>query len=514
MRALLIYPILPPHILSFKKTMTRLDKKSSYPPVGLMTVAALLPSTWEIKLVDANIREVTDDDWLWAEIVLISAMIPQKQDFHQHIKQAKRHHKTVVIGGPYPTALPEEAASSGADYLVLNEGEITIPLFLQGLENGDLQGIYQSSQKPDVTKTPLPRYDLIDFKDYSSLSIQYSRGCPFLCEFCDIITLYGRKPRVKTPEQMMAEFDLIYNLGWRGVVSVIDDNFIGNKRQVKSFLLLLKQWMLDKQYPFALITEASLDLALEQELMDLMIECNFKGLFVGIETPDEESLLLTKKSQNTHIPITESIDTLYKTGFTLIAGMIIGFDGEKQGAGERIRQFLEITHIPIANFGILQALPTTALWDRLEQEQRLLSDTGDGMATKPMNFKPSRPAEQIISEYIDANWQLYEPEAYLKRLYTHCLAVTIVQNGAWKELSPAEKKRRLAPLNKRSLYFLLSIFGRYGFISEARLDFWGYLFKLAFQKPVAVLPFLINCAFLEDLEAYRQFIRQQMQSFT
>jgi len=494
--------------------MARLDKKSSYPPVGLMTVAALLPSSWDIKLVDVNIRAVSDEEWQWAEMVMISAMIPQKNDFHHHIEQAKLHNKLVVVGGPYPTALPEEAASSGADYLVLNEGELTIPLFLQGLENGDLQGVYQTTQKPDITQTPLPRYDLINFDDYAALSIQYSRGCPFLCEFCDIITLYGRKPRVKTPEQMLAEFDLLYNLGWRGVVSVIDDNFIGNKRQVKSFLLLLKSWMLEKQYPFALVTEASLDLAQETELMQLMVECNFKGLFLGIETPDEESLILTKKSQNTHVPITQAIDTIYQAGFTIIAGMVIGFDGEKQGAGERIRQFLEVTHIPMANFGILQALPTTALWDRLEQEQRLLSDTGDFFSTQPMNFKPSRPAEQIISEYIEANWQLYEPKAYLKRLYQHCLSVTIVQNGAWKALSPAEKKRRLEPLNKRSLYFLLSIFGRYGIISAARLDFWGYLFKLAFKKPVAVLPFLVNCAFLEDLEAYRQFIRQQMQPFT
>ncbi|NOQ34352.1 MAG: DUF4070 domain-containing protein [Methylococcaceae bacterium] len=510
MRALLIYPILPTHILYFKNTMARLGKKSSYPPVGLMTVAAMLPKSWELKLVDRNVHDITEDEWSWAELVMISAMIPQKEDLHAQVREAKNRGKPVVIGGAYSSSLPEESGSSGADYLVLNEGEITIPMFLKALEAGETKGIYRTGEKPDVSQSPIPRFDLIDFNQYASLSIQYSRGCPFLCEFCDIITLYGRKPRVKTPEQMLKEFDYIYNLGWRGVVGIIDDNFIGNKRHVKSFLIALKAWMIEKNYPFVFITEASLDLAAEKELMALMVECNFKGVFLGIETPDEDSLVVAKKSQNMRSPLIEAIELIYQAGLTITAGMVIGFDGERNGAGERIVEFLEATAIPSANFGILQALPTTALWTRLEKEQRLLSETGDGVSTKPMNFIPSRPAEDIIEEYIDANWQLYEPKKYIERIFRHCMRVNIINQGSIKNLSWQEFIFRVNKLDRRIFSFIFHVFWEHGFVLETRADFWKYLFKLAIKKPKAMMPFLFNCAIFEDLDEHRRIIREKM----
>ena len=514
MRTLLIYPVLPPHILYFKKSMARLGKKSSYPPIGLLTVAAMLPESWELKLIDCNIRNITEDEWAWAELVMISAMIPQKESLHLQVKEAKRRNKAVAIGGPYPTSLPEEAGHSGADYLVLNEGEITVPMFLKGLENGELQGVYQSPAKPDVTKTPIPRYDLINLNNYAFLSIQYSRGCPFLCEFCDIITLYGRKPRVKTPEQMLQEFDFIYKLGWRGVVSIIDDNFIGNKRHVKSFLIVLKAWMIEKNYPFIFVTEASLDLAGEKELLTLMIECNFKGVFLGIETPDEDSLLLTKKSQNMRLPMTEAIERIYQAGLTITAGMVIGFDDEKKGAGQRIVSFLQEATIPTANFGILQALPTTALWTRLEKEQRLLSDTGDGVSIKPMNFIPTRPASEIIQEYIDANWQLYDPKIYLERIYQHYMRVNIINNGSIRKLGWQELIFRIKKLDRYVFSFIIHIFWEHGFILETRADFWKYLFKFLINNPRAIIPFLFNCAIFDDLDEHRHNILEKMQRFT
>lgn len=514
-RVLLIYPVLPSHILQFKDSMRRMGKKSSYPPMGLITIAAMFPQNWQVRLVDCNLTDnVTELDWDWADLVMISAMLPQQQDFHAKIKMAKSRGKPVAIGGPYPTAMPEEAGSSGADYLVLNEGEITVPMFLQDLQAGATSGVYKSDDKPDMTLSPLPRFDLLDLNAYAALSIQFSRGCPFVCEFCDIITLYGRKARVKTTKQMIAEFDSLYQLGWRGVVSVIDDNFIANRRHAKELLDVLLVWMKDKNYPFMLITEASLDLAREHELLKLMVACNFKGVFLGIETPDKDSLVLIKKKQNIRSPIAESVANINEAGLSVVAGMIIGFDGEKKQAGQRIVDFMSEAAIPVTNFGILQALPTTALWDRLEKQGRLLSKTGDGMSTKPMNFSPTRPACDIIQEYIDANWQLYDHKNYLGRAFDHCIRVKIVMNGSLKGLGWKEFKFRLSKFDRHILGFFIYLLWQHGLVLKTRGTFWRYLFKLVIKKPLAVLPFLLNCAFYDDLNDHRQTIRTRLQPYT
>ena len=480
MHVLLIYPVLPAHILQSRGSITRLGKKSSYPPMGLLTIAAMFPNDWQVKLVDCNVvSKVSESEWDWADLVMVSAMLPQAQDFQAKIKMAKARGIPVAIGGPYPTALPEEAGSSGADYLVLNEGEITVPMFLQDLQAGAASGTYITEDKPDITHTPLPRYELLDLNAYAALSVQFSRGCPFVCEFCDIITLYGRKARVKTSAQMITELDNLYQLGWRGVVSIIDDNFIANHRHAKVFLQDLEVWMKQKHYPFVFITEASVDLTRESDLLALMVACNFKGVFLGIETPDEDSLVLTKKKQNIHKPIIQSIDTINQAGLSVIAGIIIGFDGEKKGAGQRIVDFMNETAIPISNFGILQALPTTALWDRLERQKRLLSKTGDGMSTKPMNFTPTRPASDIIDEYIDANWQLYDHKSYLNSVYEHCMRVTIINHGSLKEMGWKELIFRLKKLDWRIFSFMVNIFCQHGLVLKTRGDFWDHLFKLA-----------------------------------
>jgi radical SAM superfamily enzyme YgiQ (UPF0313 family) len=511
----MIYPILPSHILQFRSSMKRMGKKSSYPPMGLLTIAAMLPEDWQVKLIDCNVADkVSESDWDWADLAMVSAMLPQQQDFHAQIKIAKAHGLPVAVGGPYPTALPEEAASSGANYLILNEGEITVPMFLLDFQEGATSGTYVTKDKPDITQSPIPRFELLDLSAYATLSIQFSRGCPFLCEFCDIITLYGRKPRVKTTPQMITELDCIYQLGWRGVVSVIDDNFIANRRHAKVFLKALEGWMEQKNYPFVFITEASVDLAREQELLALMVACNFKGVFLGIETPDEKSLVLIKKKQNLFMPITESLATINRAGLSVIAGMMIGIDGEKKNAGQRIVDFMNEMAIPITNFGILQALPTTALWDRLENEKRLLSKTGDGMSTKPMNFIPTRPASEIIQEYIDANWQLYEHKSYLGRVFEHCMQVTIITNGSLKKLGWKELIFRLKKINWHIFGFLIYLFWKNGVVLKTRRYFWRYLFKLARKKPIAVLPYLLNCAFYDDLNEHRQLVRKNLQHDT
>lgn len=340
MRTLLIYPRFPQSFWSFERALALVNRKALLPPLGLVTVAALLPQEWEFRLVDRNVRDVTEAEWEWADLVILSAMIVQKEDFAEQIRAAKQRGKRVAVGGPYATSLPHEAAEFGADFLILGEGEITLPMFVEAIQRGDTSGTFTTDEKPDVTSTPVPRFDLLEMDAYDNMSVQFSRGCPFQCEFCDIIVLYGRKPRTKTPAQFIAELERLYELGWRRSVFLVDDNFIGNKRNVKLLLRELKTWMAERSYPFFLNTEASVDLAQDEELMEMMVDCNFNAVFLGIETPDTDSLAVTKKFQNTRNPLVESVQNIMRHGLRVTAGFIIGFDGEKAGAGDRVVRFV------------------------------------------------------------------------------------------------------------------------------------------------------------------------------
>ncbi len=502
MKALLIYPIFPPTFWSFEKILQLLNRKVLLPPLGLITVAAILPQEWEFKLVDRNIRPATEEEWEWADLVIISGMIVQKQDLLHQIREAKRRGKLVAVGGPYATSTPSEPKAAGADFLVLDEGEITLPMFVEALELGETKGTFRASEKPDVTTTPIPRYDLLELDAYDLMSVQFSRGCPFQCEFCDIIVLYGRKPRTKTPTQLLKELDYLYELGWRRGVFMVDDNFIGNKRNVKLLLKELKVWQQEHQYPFRFITEASVDLAADPELMDLMVDCYFWAVFLGIETPDEESLQLTKKFQNTRSQLNDAVEKIIRAGLRPMAGFIIGFDGEKKGAGERIVRFAEQTAIPITFFTMLQALPDTALWHRLEGEGRLKSTQKHANInqTTLINFVPTRPVEEIAQEYIEAFWQLYEPHSYLDRVYRCFLKL-----GAPKA-KPASKLPSWTDL--RALAILV---WRQGIKRSTRWKFWHHLFSIIKQNPAVWKHYLTICAHNEHFMEYRQIVRDQIQ---
>jgi radical SAM superfamily enzyme YgiQ (UPF0313 family) len=503
MRVLLLYPIFPQSFWSFEKTLELLGRKALLPPLGLITVAALLPQDWEFKLVDRNVRAVTEAEWEWADLVILSAMIVQKQDFLDQIQEAKRRGKRVAVGGPYATALPDEAKSAGADYLILDEGELTLPLFVDAINRGESRGVFRADGvKPDVTQTPIPRYDLLEFDMYDNMSVQFSRGCPFQCEFCDIIVLYGRKPRTKSPDQLLAELDRLRELGWTGGVFMVDDNFIGNKRNVKLLLKELKVWQAEHGYPFGFITEASVDLADDQELMDLMLDCNFNTVFLGIETPDEESLSLTKKFQNTRSPLADSVERIVKSGLRVMAGFIIGFDGEKAGAGDRIVRFVEQTTIPVSIYSMLQALPDTALWHRLEKEGRLRAKNADINQTTLMNFIPTRPIEEITREYIDAFWRLYDPEAYLDRSYRHIMMMGI----------PKVRSKVRRPLKWKHIQALLTLVWRQGVKRNTRVKFWHHLIDVIRHKPLLWRRYLITCAYGEHFLEYRQLVRDQIES--
>ncbi|MUL35210.1 B12-binding domain-containing radical SAM protein [Gloeocapsopsis dulcis] len=502
MRVLLVYPRFPKTFWSYEKILELVNRKVLLPPLGLVTVAAILPQEWEFKLVDRNIRAVTEAEWQWADVVILSAMIVQKDDLLDQIREAKRREKRVAVGGPYPTSVPQEAEKAGADYLILDEGEITLPMFIEAIAQGKTGGTFRSNDvKPDVTTTPIPRYDLLEFDAYDSMSIQFSRGCPFQCEFCDIIVLYGRKPRTKSPAQLLAELEYLYSLGWRRGVFMVDDNFIGNKRNVKLLLQELKIWQAEHQCPFRFNTEASVDLAQDQELMDLMVECNFDAVFLGIETPDEDSLQLTKKFQNTRSSLIESVQSITRAGLRPIAGFIIGFDGEKDGAGDRIVRFAEQTAIPTTTFAMLQALPNTALWHRLDKEGRLRGKDGNINQTTLMNFIPTRSLEQITREYIESFWELYDPVKYLDRTYRCFLML-----GAPKCKAPAKMPSWV------DVRALLIVCWRQGIKRNTRWKFWHHLFSIIKNNPEVWDHYLAVCAHNEHFLEYRQIVRDELEA--
>ncbi|BAU12002.1 radical SAM domain protein [Leptolyngbya sp. NIES-3755] len=500
MRVLLLYPVFPQSFWSFEKALELVGRKAMLPPLGLITVAAILPQEWEFKLVDRNLRNVTEAEWEWADLVLMSAMIVQKQDLLAQIQEAKRRGKRVAIGGPYATSLPNEVAE--ADYLILDEGEITLPKFIEAIERGDTNGTYRSDgNRPDVTITPIPRFDLLDFDAYDNMSVQFSRGCPFQCEFCDIIVLYGRKPRTKSPEQLLAELDRLYELGWRRTIFMVDDNFIGNKRNVKLLLRAMKDWMEEHNYPFHLSTEASVDLAQDDELMELMVESNFNAVFLGIETPDEASLSLTNKHQNTRNSLSDAVDAIARKGLRVMAGFIIGFDNETSGAGDRIVRFVEQTTIPIAIFSMLQALPDTALWHRLKREGRLVENNANLNQSTLMNFVPTRPLEEVTREYIDGFWRLYDPVNYLDRTYRHFL-----------KLGAPRHSKKLRKLTWKVIQAFLIVCWRQGVVRETRWKFWHHLYNILKQNPKVAEHYLAVCALNEHFLDYREEVRTKIEA--
>ena len=511
MKTLLLYPLFPKSFWSFEKTLELVGRKAMLPPLGLITVAAIFPQEWEMKLVDRNVRDITEDEWQWAELVVLSGMIVQKEDLLNQVKEAKKRGKKVAVGGPYATALYQEIEEIGVDYLILDEGEITIPMFIEALAKGEETGMFRSGgEKPDVTTTPIPRFDLLDFDAYAEMAVQFSRGCPFQCEFCDIIVLYGRKPRTKTPQQMIAELERLYELGWRRSIFMVDDNFIGNKRNVKLLLKELDPWMEEKGYPFSFSTEASVDLAKDQELMDSMVLCNFSVVFLGIETPDTSSLTTTHKYQNTRDPLSESVNKIIKSGLRVIAGFIIGFDGEKSGAGDRIVDFVEKTTIPVALFSMLQALPDTALSHRLKKEGRLRSESANINQTTLMNFVPTRPLEEIATEFVNGFWKLYDPQKFLDRTYRHYRILgESLSNNKPKEKQEKKENKSFEWMIIRALVIIL---WRQGILRKTRWKFWGYLFDIYRYNRTGFNSYLGVCAQFEHFLEYRQIVKDNIET--
>jgi radical SAM superfamily enzyme YgiQ (UPF0313 family) len=417
-KILLVYPRYPDTFWSFKHALKFISKKAAYPPLGLLTVAAMLPNEWEKKLVDMNTISLSDRDIKWADCVFVSAMAVQKDSVRSVIKRCNRLGAKVVAGGPLFTKGYQQF--DGVDHFVLNEAEITLPPFLQDLKNGCAKHIYTSDEWPDIKTTPIPSWELVDMRIYASMSTQYSRGCPFDCEFCDIIVLNGHTPRTKDKDQLLRELDALYTQGWRSSVFIVDDNFIGNKRKLKVEILpAIIQWMKEKDYPFPLSTEASINLADDEELMQLMVEANFDMVFVGIETTHEESLAECGKSQNKNRDLVASVKTLQNHGLQVQGGFIIGFDNDPPSIFENQINFIQRSGIVTAMVGLLNAPSGTKLYRRLKGENRLLSDDFSGDNTDcSINFVPRMNRETLMNGYRRIIGTIYAPKQYHERLKT------------------------------------------------------------------------------------------------
>lgn len=529
MRALLLHPEFPETFWSFGPVLDLVGKKALNPPLGLVTVAAMLPDDWQLKLVDCAIRAPTQAEWDVADIILLTGMIVQRPSMMALIAEARSRGKPIVVGGPFATSVPQDFEAAGADYLVLDEAELTLPPFLDHLRDHGVQlraegqptiRFGANGQKPDLTSTPVPRFDLLQMDSYDAMAVQYSRGCPFLCEFCDIITLYGRKPRTKTNLQIRAELDTLVALGWRGGVFFVDDNFIGNKPNVKKLMPDLQAWQHDHGYPFWFDTEASIDLAADLDLMAAMVRCNFASVFIGIETPDAESLALTRKHQNNRVPMLESLDLINRAGLRAMCGMIIGFDNEAKGAGQRIVDFAELANIPTVLLSMLQVLPNTGLWTRLEREGRLVGEETALNQTDLANFIPTRPIAEIVGEYVDAYGKLYDPITYLDRTYRHFMHLGINPPFAVEPRpKPKAAPRRTIPQHLRALVgnlrlvrALIIVIWRQGVVRETRGRFWRYLWNIVRKNPDRVTTYLAICAQAEHFTVYAAKIVAEMKA--
>jgi radical SAM superfamily enzyme YgiQ (UPF0313 family) len=404
-------------------------------PLGMITVAALLPKSWTIRLVNRNTEELEPSDLSWADMVMTGGMLAQRTDTLRLIELVQQSGKTVIVGGPDISSSPQAYIS--ANIRVLGEAETIIDEFVAAWERGERSGLFESPKfQADITRTPIPRFDLWKKRQYLYPTVQFSRGCPFLCEFCDIIELYGRVPRTKTSAQMLAELDALYEQGWRGHLDFVDDNLIGNKKAVKAFLPDLIAWQQRHRYPFMITTEASINLSDDPELLQLLRQANFTGVFVGIESTDEETLVHTQKKQNTRRNIPESIRRIYDAGLSVAAGFIVGFDTEKGSVAEATVCCIEEAMIPIANVSLLYALAGTQLTRRLEREGRLDADyeidpkgnAGD-YALAGLNFEPIRPRRDILADFAAVMSALYEPNAYFARTRRMILSLKRIDRG-------------------------------------------------------------------------------------
>jgi len=472
MKILLIYPQYPTTFWSFKHILNIIGKKASFPPLGLLTVSSMLPKKWHKKLIDLNVESLKDEDIAWADMVFISAMIVQKDSVRQVIDQVKSLGKPIVAGGPLFTTGWEEYTSL-VDHLVLGEAEGTLPLFLADLKKGKLKKSYKSDKFLDLKKSVIPDYSLINLKKYFSLCIQYSRGCPFNCEFCDIVRLNGRLPRYKTKNQIIGELNNLYRLKWRENVFFVDDNFIGNKIKVKEELLpAIIKWQKEKKHPFGFITQASINLADDDELMKLMVEAGFATVFIGIESPKKESLQECFKMQNQNRDLLDSVKKIQNNGIEVQAGFIVGFDNDSPAIFKNQIDFIQKSGIVTAMVGLLSALPKTRLYQRLQNTGRLIKETDGSNTSFDLNFIPKMNKKVLLEGYKNILNNIYSPKSYYQRVMNFL-----------KEFKPQKYNINLSRFRPYQIKALFASLWLLGIKNSGRRYFWRLVLWSLFCRP-------------------------------
>lgn len=461
MNVLLVSPATPDTFWSFKYAMRFVSKRAAFPPLGLLTVAAMLPRDWRLEIVDLNVARLTDAQIDRADYVFVTAMLVQADSARQVIARCNAKGKPVVAGGPLFTTSHEQFPE--VKHFVLGEAEGVMAELVADMTAGTVKHTYQDSQRPDVTKTPAPRWDLINLKRYATMSLQSSRGCPFNCEFCDIIVMNGRVPRVKTPAQMIAELEALIAAGWQGPIFIVDDNFIGNKVKVKTFLRELISWRKSHPTHVSFFTEASLNLVDDPELLHLLARAGFNKIFVGIETPEEESLVECAKVQNTKRNLIESIKIIQQAGIEVMGGFIVGFDADKPNIFEQQFKFIQEAGIAAAMVGLLTALPGTRLFSRLKSEGRILQHSTGNNLDGVVNFIPRLDREVLTNGYRSLVKHLYAPRIYYRRILTFL-----------EEYRPHSQRPRL---RKTDVIAFLKSLWIMGVWSRGRREFWKFMMK-------------------------------------
>ncbi len=488
MRALLLQAKSPTTYWSYEYSLPFVRKQAALPPLGLATLAAILPASWEVRILDLHVEPLGDETLRWADAVLVSGMLVQEPSMHEALARARAFGKPTVVGGPAPTTAPERFPD--ADHVFQGEAEGRVDLLVRALEGGGPAPRVLSpvgDERPDISLSPVPRFDLLDLDRYATLSIQVSRGCPFNCEFCDIIEMFGRVPRVKSPGQVVAELDALRRLGARGPLFLVDDNFIGNRRAVPAVLDRLAAWQRDHGRPFDLYTEASLDLASEQKLVDKMIRAGFTAVFLGVETPSSEALLEAGKKQNLRLDPAEAVRRLTRAGLEVFAGFIVGFDADHEDIFERQRDFISSLPIPRAMVGVLMALPHTALGRRMAREGRL-RDLPDGDQFGRPNFVPAMSEARLIAGYRDLLASLYTADAY----YARCVRYL------------EEARLDAAPVRRGSLAALGRALWGIGLRGERRGHFWRLVLRSLRRGPSAFTRAVTLAVVGEHLVRYTQ----------